>query len=108
MGATFKEDVEDIRNSKVADVINELKSYNVNVDVIDPRASSEHLKSEYGFGLVSEPANDYDAIIVAVNHKEYADLPEDYFLQHCNDEGLLVDLKGLYRGKLKKMQYWSL
>ncbi len=108
MGATFKEDVEDIRNSKVADVVNELKSYSVNVDVIDPRASSEELKHEYGFELVKEPGNNYDAVIVAVNHKEYRDLPESYFLERCNGEGLLVDIKGIFRKKIKKMQYWSL
>jgi UDP-N-acetyl-D-galactosamine dehydrogenase len=108
MGATFKEDVEDIRNSKVADVVNELKSYGVSVDVIDPRASSEDLKHEYGFELIKEPGNNYDAVIVAVNHKQYIDLPESYFLERCGGEGLLVDIKGIYRNKIKKMQYWSL
>jgi UDP-N-acetyl-D-galactosamine dehydrogenase len=71
MGATFKEDVEDIRNSKVVDVISEFKSYGVHVDVIDPRANSEELKHEYGFELTAKPSNDYDAIVVAVNHAEY-------------------------------------
>lgn len=76
MGATFKEDVEDIRNSKVVDVINEFKSYGVAVDVIDPRASSEELKHEYGFELVAEAGTGYDAIVVAVNHKEYKNFTE--------------------------------
>ncbi|HOT88082.1 MAG TPA: nucleotide sugar dehydrogenase, partial [Bacteroidales bacterium] len=63
MGATFKEDVSDIRNSRVADVISELKSYGVNVDVVDPYASSKELKHEYGFELVEKPSGKYDAII---------------------------------------------
>ncbi len=55
MGATFKENVEDIRNSKVADVINELKNFSVHVDVVDPMADSQELQQEYGFGLLPEP-----------------------------------------------------
>src|SRR5690242_11448211 len=62
MGATFKENVSDIRNSKVADIIKELKSYHLNVDVEDPHADSEELQHEYGFGLVSKIADDYDAV----------------------------------------------
>jgi UDP-N-acetyl-D-galactosamine dehydrogenase len=69
MGATFKENVSDIRNSKVADVVKELKSYGVKVDIVDPHASSKELKHEYGFGLIKTPNKKYDAIIVAVNHK---------------------------------------
>ncbi|MEJ7662153.1 MAG: UDP binding domain-containing protein [Hymenobacter sp.] len=51
MGATFKENVEDIRNSKVADVIQELKNFSVNVDIVDPHANSNELNHEYGFRL---------------------------------------------------------
>ncbi|MEP7168956.1 MAG: nucleotide sugar dehydrogenase, partial [Bacteroidota bacterium] len=108
MGATFKEDVEDIRNSKVSDVIQEFKSYGVSVEVTDPRASSEELKHEYGFGLATEIANDYDAIIVAVNHKEFISLKEEYFLTICKPDGIFVDIKGIFRGKIKKLSYWSL
>lgn len=108
MGATFKEDVEDIRNSKVADVINEFKSYGVGVDVIDPRANSEELKHEYGFELVPQAANDYDAIVVAVNHKEYMALSEVDFKKMAKPEAMIVDLKGILRGKIKDLKYWSL
>ncbi|MEI6817322.1 MAG: nucleotide sugar dehydrogenase [Bacteroidota bacterium] len=108
MGATFKENVEDIRNSKVADVVNELKSYSVHVDVADPKASSEHLKHEYGFGLVDKIGTGYDAIILAVNHAEYMNLDENYFKSISAEPGLLVDIKGIYRGKIKDMNYWSL
>jgi UDP-N-acetyl-D-galactosamine dehydrogenase len=108
MGATFKEDVEDIRNSKVADVINEFKSYGVNVEVIDPRANSDELKHEYGFELTTTPGNDYDAIVVAVNHSEYKGLTENDFRKMAKPEAMIVDLKGILRGKIKEMKYWSL
>lgn len=108
MGATFKEDVEDIRNSKVADVINELKSYGLRTEVADPHASSEELKHEYGFGLVDQVGKDYDAIILAVGHKEYGNLNEDYFLSIATPDAIIVDIKGLMRGKISKLKYWSL
>jgi UDP-N-acetyl-D-glucosamine/UDP-N-acetyl-D-galactosamine dehydrogenase len=108
MGATFKENVEDIRNSKVADVVKELKSFSVNVEVTDPKASSEHLKHEYGFGLIDKIDSDYDAVIVAVNHNEYLNFDEKYFQSISSKPGLLVDIKGIYRGKIKEMNYWSL
>jgi UDP-N-acetyl-D-galactosamine dehydrogenase len=108
MGATFKENVSDIRNSKVADVVKELKSYGVSVDVTDPHASSKELKHEYGFGLIKAPNKKYDAVIVAVNHKEYLNLTEKDFLALTNKNGILIDLKGIYKGKTKKLIYWSL
>lgn len=108
MGATFKEDVEDIRNSKVADVVNEFISYGVTVHVIDPHADSDELKHEYGFGLVEKPDNDYDAIILAVNHKDYAGLNESQMQSMCSEKPVIVDLKGVMRGKIKNMTYWSL
>lgn len=108
MGATFKEDVEDIRNSKVIDVINEFKSYGVAVDVIDPRADNDELKHEYGFELTPQAGNDYDAIVVAVNHKEYTSLTEVDFKKMTKPEALIVDLKGILRGKIRDLKYWSL
>lgn len=108
MGATFKENVSDIRNSKIADVHKELRSFSVNVDVIDPHADSDELKHEYGYGLVNEPTGQYDAVIVGVNHKAYCNLPESYFQSIMQPNGLLVDVKGIYRGKIDKLQYWSL
>lgn len=108
MGATFKEDVSDIRNSKVADVVKEFISFGVHVEVIDPHANSEQLKHEYGFGLVDKVANDYDAVFIAVNHAEYSNLNEDYFKSITSKNAVLVDIKGIYRNKIKNMTYWSL
>ncbi len=107
MGATFKEDVSDIRNSKVADIVKELKSFGVKVDIVDPHADSAELKHEYGFGL-NKLGKAYDGIIVAVSHKEYKTFDEKYFTGLLSKKGVLVDIKGMYRGKVKKLQYWSL
>lgn len=107
MGATFKEDVSDIRNSKVADIVKELISYGVKVDVIDPNADSEELKHEYGFGL-SKIGSGYNSVIVAVCHKEYKNKDEKYFKSILSANGILIDIKGIFRKKIKKISYWSL
>ncbi|MBL1233626.1 MAG: nucleotide sugar dehydrogenase [Flavobacteriales bacterium] len=108
MGATFKEDVSDIRNSKVADVVNEFISFGAKVEVVDPYANSEDLKHEYGFGLIEKPSGNYDAVVVAVNHEDYKNLDENYFKSISSSKGVLVDLKGIFRGKIKELTYWSL
>ncbi len=108
MGATFKENVADIRNSKVVDVIRELESFGVRVHVVDPHASSAHLKHEYGFELTPETDSDYDAIILAVNHKEYLGKPESEFQDISKPKGVFVDVKGVYKDKITKLSYWSL
>ena len=109
MGVTFKEDVTDIRNSKVIDIVNELKSYQMSVDLVDPHASSEEMHHEYGVSLVSAPVDKYDAIIVAVNHREYAALDEAYFSSlMATEQGVFIDVKGLYKGKINRLEYWSL
>lgn len=110
MGATFKENVSDIRNSKVADLVNELISYGVNVDVVDPLAKSSEINNEYGFQLSVNPGTNYDAVVVAVNHNEYIDYDENYFksLMADSNKGILVDVKGIYRSKIKELTYWSL
>lgn len=107
MGATFKEDVSDIRNSKVADIVKELKSFGVKVEIVDPHADSTELKHEYGFGL-NKLAKGYDGVIVAVNHQEYKSLDEKFFKSILAPKGVLVDIKGMYRNKIKGITYWSL
>ncbi|MEI6852260.1 MAG: nucleotide sugar dehydrogenase [Bacteroidota bacterium] len=108
MGVTFKENVSDIRNSRVADVISELKTYGVNVDVVDPYANVEEVKHEYGFEMVQAPSGKYDAIIIAVSHNEYVKLTESDFKVMAADKCILVDIKGMYRSKIKELTYWSL
>ncbi|MFI5171054.1 MAG: nucleotide sugar dehydrogenase [Chitinophagales bacterium] len=108
MGLTFKENVSDIRNSKVADLVNELLSFGLRVDVTDPNTSTEEVKHEYNFGLIDKVTDKYDAIILAVPHKEYLDLDEAYFSRLAKEKCLLIDIKGIYRNKFSKFNYWSL
>lgn len=109
MGATFKENVSDVRNSKVVDVVNELESFSVKVDLIDPHASSDEIYHEYGFKLSEEIRDDYDAIILAVNHDEYVAYSEADFKKLLKDgEGLVVDVKGKVKDTIKSLEYWSL
>ena len=109
MGATFKEDVSDIRNTKIIDIVTELKSYQMAVDIVDPHASSEEMEKEYGVSLLKQPLTNYDAIIVAVNHQEYLSLNEDYFKSLFKDgKGVFIDVKGIYKSKIKGLEYWSL
>jgi UDP-N-acetyl-D-glucosamine/UDP-N-acetyl-D-galactosamine dehydrogenase len=72
LGITFKENCPDIRNSRVVDVIQELKSFGTQVDVYDPQADAEEVKHEYGLSLISAPNKKYDAIVLTVSHQEFA------------------------------------
>ncbi len=108
MGATFKENVTDIRNSKVADVVSALKSYHLNVHVTDSYANSDELKHEYGFALEKNLANDYDAVIITVPHNDYKKMDDAYFASITKPKALIADLKGTYRNKISSRKYWSL
>jgi UDP-N-acetyl-D-galactosamine dehydrogenase len=108
MGATFKEDVSDIRNSKVIDVVKEIESYSCTVEIVDPHANSTDYQEEYGYAITKEITGTYDAVIVAVNHKEYCSLDEAYFKSIMTDKGVFVDLKGVYKNKFADLDYWSL
>ena len=76
MGATFKENVSDIRNSKVAELIYEIRSFGIQVEVVDPHASPEEVSEEYGLDLSEEINGPYHAVVVAVNHEEYLGMDE--------------------------------
>lgn len=108
LGATFKEDVADIRNSKIVDIVKELQSYSVDVEVVDPRADSEEVYEEYGFHLAPAIGKGYDGVIAAVSHKEYKSFTEDFFKSICHNNAFVLDLKGMYRGQFTDMEYWSL
>src|SRR5258705_6136747 len=108
MGATCKENVADIRNSKVIDLINELKQFSVTVEVVDPYASNEEMIHEYKVPLAEKISGPYDAIIVAVAHRQYCDLDETYFLSITNHGAVFTDVKGIFRNKITKLNYWSL
>jgi UDP-N-acetyl-D-galactosamine dehydrogenase len=108
MGATFKENVSDIRNSKVLDVVKELNDFGLNVDLVDPHASSADLKKHYGVGLKDQISSDYDAIILAVNHEEYMELDEKYFKSISKEKAIFFDVKGVFKNKIKELDYLSL
>lgn len=110
MGITFKENVSDLRNSRVVDVVTELQSYGVTVDIYDPLASAEELYHEYELQMVEQPGKDYDAVVVAVMHEQFLNLTEDYFLSIIKPDGkgILFDVKGIYRKKIQHLTYWSL
>jgi UDP-N-acetyl-D-galactosamine dehydrogenase len=108
MGATFKENVSDIRNSKVADVVRELRSFSLKVEVSDPFAESAELQHEYGFGLVPEIGTGYDAVIITVPHQPYKKFDDAYFASITKEKALIADLKGIFRGQVSGRTYWSL
>lgn len=110
MGITFKENVNDIRNSKVADLIYALQEYSINVHITDPHASANEVSHEYKLSMTEQISDDYDAVIVAVSHKEYKDLDLDYFKGLMNDQPILFDLKGQYpnHASNKEIDYWRL
>lgn len=108
MGATFKENVSDIRNSKVVDIVRELKSFKVEVEIVDPLASAKHLKMEYGMTLNEQVGSGYDAVILAVNHDEYSDFKEDYIKSIGTEDVVFYDVKSVYKDKFKSINYLSL
>lgn len=114
MGLTFKENCPDLRNSKVNDIILELKEYGVNVHVVDPIAEKVEAKKEYGIELENlKDIKNMDAIIVAVGHKEYRDMDIKELHQYYNEvynKPLLVDVKSIFDKEKagKEYDYWRL
>lgn len=99
LGITFKENCPDIRNSKVADLVRELQSWNVEVVVADPWADAGEVRHEYGIELASiGPDSALDSLIVAVGHQEYRALSPAELRTYCNTDKrpVLADLKSLY------------
>lgn len=110
MGITFKENVADIRNSKVADVVHELMEYSINVHIHDPYASPNEVAHEYRLTLQDEISNGYDAVLVAVGHNEYKAMDAAFFTKIMKDNPILVDIKALYKREdmAPTLTYWRL
>lgn len=121
LGMTFKENCPDVRNSKVIDIINELKEYGINVFVADPIADENEVKREYGIDLTKfENIKNMDSVIVAVGHKEYMELTLESIRKlyeekpdslNSEDKLVLIDVKGIFDKKeaqLKNYLYWRL
>ncbi|TSA37830.1 MAG: nucleotide sugar dehydrogenase [Porphyromonadaceae bacterium] len=107
LGFTFKEDISDIRNTRVADLVRELQSYQAAVTVTDPHADPAVVKREYGIDMAS-PESGYDAVIVAVAHREYLEFTAADFEKWLKPGGIVVDVKGIYRGQVGDLEYFSL
>ena len=108
LGITFKENVSDIRNSKVVDMIHEFEDFGAIVDVVDSYASAVEVKQAYNIQLSEAPKGTYDAIVLAVAHKKYAALSEKDFLAWTNGKAVFADIKGVYRHQIHQLVYWSL
>jgi UDP-N-acetyl-D-glucosamine/UDP-N-acetyl-D-galactosamine dehydrogenase len=106
-GVTFKENVSDIRNSKIVDTVKELQAFNIAVDIEDPFADMSEVEHEYGLSLSRKISNDYDAVIIAIPHEPYLSLDEEYFCSITRPTAIVADLKGIYRN-ITKRAYWSL
>jgi UDP-N-acetyl-D-galactosamine dehydrogenase len=107
MGVTFKEDVSDIRNSKVVDLVRELMDFSIQVHVVDPHGNPNELAHEYGISLIDQPLGDYDIVVMAVGHKEYLQMKVEDFEKLSKDELYMFDIKGVLDAAAYK-NYWRL
>jgi UDP-N-acetyl-D-galactosamine dehydrogenase len=107
-GVTFKENVSDIRNSRIVDTVKELLAFNITVDVEDPYATEEEVFEEYGLHLAKKLSTDYDAVVITVPHSQYKDLDDTFFTSITKEGALIADLKGTYNNKIANRKYWSL
>lgn len=108
MGITFKENVADIRNSKVVDLVKELMDYSLNVHVVDPYASPNEVAHEFTLPLLDAPSDNYDGVIVAVAHQDYHQMTRNDFLGLMNGDPILFDLKGIYDKEMEGFLVWRL
>lgn len=96
LGLSFKENCPDLRNTRVVDIVHVLEEYNARVDVYDPWVDVAEAQHEYGIRLVGMPVqNSYDAVIVAVGHKQFCGLGANGVRAWCKPEGVLYDVKNV-------------
>ncbi len=111
-GLTFKEDVADIRNSKVPDILKELKEFGIDARLVDPFADAAETKHEYGLGLSTlDEMHDLDALILAVSHKQYVGQPLSFLIDRIKPGGVLVDVKSAIdpaQIPAGRVSYWCL
>jgi UDP-N-acetyl-D-galactosamine dehydrogenase len=113
LGFTFKEDISDVRNTKVIDIYRELREYGVQVFVHDPYADKEEVLEEYGITLLQKPnlKRPYDGIILAVKHREYTRYSPVSLRKLCNGKPVFIDIKAFFdEGRVRKagFHYWRL
>jgi UDP-N-acetyl-D-galactosamine dehydrogenase len=97
MGVTFKENCPDLRNSRVVDIVEELRTYGAVIEAHDPWVVGEEVEREYGFGLVSElETGRYDGVVVAVAHEQYKNMGAEHIRSLCRSGGVLFDVKAVF------------
>lgn len=96
MGLSFKENCPDLRNTKVTDIIAELRDYSLEVDVYDPWVDPDDARREYGLEIIPSPAERcYDGVVLAVGHKDFIDMPAGRIREFMKDEAVLFDVKNI-------------
>lgn len=108
MGITYQADTAEYDNSKVIDVVKELKSYRIAVDVVDPYVNSVELDEYCGITLSPAPSGKYHAIVLASPHKQYVDMTEEEFKAMLDPNGIVIDIYGMLRNQIRELRYWSL
>ena len=110
LGGTFKENVTDIRNSKVVDMVREFQSFSIDTTLVDPYDDANAYHKMYGLELVNElpTVGSYDVFVLAVSHQQFVDLPVSVLEGIAAEQAILADLKGIYRHRDTSLQYWSL
>ncbi len=108
MGITYKENVTDIRNSQQARLIKELAGYSLKIHVVDPYASAEEVKKEYGLTLRKNIEDNYDAVVLAVSHDIYKKFNVEYFKSITSENAVFFDLNGSFPSVKTAMNYWRL
>jgi UDP-N-acetyl-D-galactosamine dehydrogenase len=111
LGLTFKEDCNDLRNSKVPDILAELRTFGIDPLIHDSRGNAAEAHHEYGVTLNQlEEYKNLDGLIVAVSHKEYVQMGQPKLLSMVRDNGCFVDVKSVFApAKMERgIQYWSL
>ncbi|WP_430611580.1 nucleotide sugar dehydrogenase [Enterococcus sp. DIV0876] len=111
-GFTFKENCPDTRNTKVIDIVDELKEFNIEALVYDPEADAQEAEKIYGIKFVDESEmNNLDLMIIAVNHDSFVQKDNSYWLDKVNDQKVIMDLKGMLNKtdiEEKNVSYWRL
>ena len=105
---TFKENVSDIRNSKVIQLVKDLMDYAVEVDVMDCHADAQEVYEQHGLRLIEKAGTGYDAVVLAVGHDAYKHFSEEEVLAFCKPRAIFADLKGYYRNKFSQLAHWNL
>jgi UDP-N-acetyl-D-galactosamine dehydrogenase len=111
LGLTFKENVRDLRNSRVPDIVRELKQFGIEPLVHDPLANPQEAKREYGIELKDwQQLADLDAVVLAVTHRNYLEMPQYQLLSCLQPGGILMDIKSIFHPSMlpSGITYWSL